>query len=314
MESFEMSLNTLGARYLRDPGRFPEWGSGERFGKACVSMWVCGTHFVVSGLSKPQEQTIRALWPDFVSERRPEGATLHVRRTPETSFKKLERWVYELDFDFQPTSLRIAGLDLMARVELVPSIEATLWTATETPETFHGAFENFLRVVVAYAALGRGGALVHSAAVAEDDDAWLFIGHSGAGKSTVSRLGRDAGRTVLSDDLNPILPAGESGVDVVGSPFLGDLGARTPARHPLSGIYRLEQGVGDAVRPMRAAESLASLIACAPYVNFDPHRRETLCSNLVSLSTRLSAHVLTFRREGTFWPLLQRRSPELAHA
>jgi len=305
-----MSTDTLGARYLLDPDRFPDWGEGEPFGGLDASLHVCGTGFVVSGLSEPQERTIRGLWPDFAREPTGVPSRLTIRRAPDATFRKLERWVYELDFDFSPSEVRVVGLDLMARLELEPMLRAELWVTTESPQTFHNAFENFLRVVVAYAAHQRGGALVHSAAVVDDvtRDAWLFLGHSGAGKSTVSRLGRDTGRTVLSDDLNPMLIGAAECLEVVGSPFLGDLGARSPARHQLSGIYRLEQGVENAVRRMGSAETLASLMACSPYINFDPHRREALCSNLLSLATLAPARILTFHRDGGFWPLLERRA------
>ncbi len=301
-----MSTESLGARYLAHPDRFPEWGEGAPFGPRETSMTICGTRVRISGLSHEQDRAIHALWPDFVGEDVAEPAALSVFRTPESTFKKLDRWVYELDFDYQPGSLRLAGLDLMARVDMSSPLRAALWIATESPDTFHGAFENFLRVVVAYAAMHRGGALVHSAAVVDGDDAWLFVGHSGAGKSTVSQLGLDSGRRVLSDDLNPILPREDNGIDVVGSPFLGDLGTRSPARHRLSAIYRLEQGTEDSLRPMGAAETLACLMACAPYINRDRHRADTLCSNLLEMAQQVPAKVLTFRRDGTFWPLLER--------
>jgi hypothetical protein len=303
-----MTSEILGERYLVRPERFPEWGDGEPFGPQEISMTICGTSFRLSGLSAPQERTIRDLWPDFIDEDAAEPEPLTVFRTPESTFKKLNRWVYELDFDYQPGSLRVVGLDLLARVSMEPRFRAALWIATEAPDTFHGVIENFLRVVVAYAALRRGGALVHSAAVVDGDDAWLFVGHSGAGKSTVSRLALESGRAVLSDVLNPILPSDENGIDVVGSPFLGDLGARTPARHRLTAIYRLEQGPEDAIRPMGAAETLAALMACAPYINRDRRRTDVLCSNLLGLAERVPARVLSFRRDGTFWPLLERRA------
>ena len=163
-----------------------------------------------------------------------------------------------------------------------------------------------MRILVAYAALDLKGGLFHSAAVVEGDSAWLFVGHSGAGKSTISRLALDSGRAVLSDDLNPVLPNARGGLDVVGSPFLGDEGARTPTRHALNAIYRLEKGAKDGVRTMGEAETLASLMASSPYLNRDPHRIETLYANLATLAGCVPQRVLTFRRDGTFWPLLER--------
>ena len=301
----------FGARYLEDPGLFPVGFDGESWGTHELSLRVLDKRFLVCGLSPAQKHTIQSLWPRFVIDD-PDRVdmTLLVHRAPASLFIEFDRWEYDLEFDYTAKSLSMAGLDLMARLELLPELRAALWVATEEHDLFHSAFENFLRILVAYAALDLGGGLFHSAAVVEGDSAWLFVGHSGAGKSTVSRLALDSGRGVLSDDLNPVLPNARGGLDVLGSPFLGDEGARTPTRHKLKAIYRLEQGPKDGVRAMGQAETLASLMASSPYINRDPHRTETLCKNLAALSGRVPQRVLTFRREGTFWPLLERNSVE----
>ena len=306
--NFAASKTTpFGARYLLDPAMFPFGFDGESWGTRELLLGVLDKRFLVRGLSAAQEHTIRSLWPRFVIDD-PDRAdmALFVHRAPASIFIKFDRWEYDLDFDYTAKSLSMAGLDLMARLELVPELRAALWVATEEHDLFHSAFENFLRILVAYAALDLKGGLFHSAAVVEGDSAWLFVGHSGAGKSTISRLALDSGRAVLSDDLNPVLPNARGGLDVVGSPFLGDEGARTPTRHALNAIYRLEQGVKDGVRKMGEAETLASLMASSPYLNRDPHRIETLCANLATLAGRVPQRVLTFRRDGTFWPLLER--------
>jgi hypothetical protein len=52
--------------------------------------------------------------------------------------------------------------------------------------------------------LERGGVLLHSAAVARDDSGFLFLGKSEAGKTTVTSMSYDVGKTALGDDLNVI--------------------------------------------------------------------------------------------------------------
>ncbi len=210
----------FGARYLKNPAMFPLGLDGESWGSRELSLGVLDKRFLVCGLSAAQEHTIRSLWPRFVIDD-PDRAdvALFVHRAPTSIFIKFDRWEYTLDFDYTTKSLSMAGLDLMGRLELVPELRAALWVATEEHDLFHSAFENFLRILVAYAALDLGGGLFHSAAVVEGYSAWLFVGHSGAGKSTVSQLALDSGRAVLSDDLNPVLPNPRGGLDRRREPF-----------------------------------------------------------------------------------------------
>jgi hypothetical protein len=218
-------------------------------------------------------------------------------------FRKVEHrgWSYSLDFEYGPSHTAMTGIDLVARLDWNESLSGALAVATEAPELFHGAFENFLRVLVAHDLLLRGGALLHSAGVVEEAGARLFVGPSGAGKSTVARLASSAGRYVASDDLNLVGPD----LALWGSPFLGDFGAREGGSYPLLGIYRLSKGEEDCLRSLSKAEALASLLACSPFVNRSPHLSDRLCSNLLALVESVPAHELTFRREGRFWELLR---------
>ncbi len=191
----------------------------------------------------------------------------------------------------------------MGRIDWHDRLEGALWATTEAPGGFHGAIENFLRVVLAHAVLFEGGVLLHSAAVVEAAAARLFVGHSGAGKSTVAGLAVASGRKVMSDDLNVVLP-GRGGFSLAGSPFRGDIGDRQESSFPLMGIFRLEKGDRDEVRFIGEAEAVASLVACSPFVNHSPYLEESLWSNLGALAHSVPTKVLTFRRGGKFWDLL----------
>jgi hypothetical protein len=138
--------------------------------------------------------------------------------------------------------------------------------------------------------------------------ALLFLGPSGAGKTTLSGLALASGRTVLSDDLNACLPGPPARVEKV--PFTGDLGERGAAgSYPLRGLLRLEQGPADALRPLGTAAAMAALLACSPFVNGDPHRRDLLLANLEAVARSAPAQVLTFDLAGGFWGILDERFP-----
>ena len=61
----------------------------------------------------------------------------------------------------------------------------------------------------------------------------------------------------------------------------------------------------DALRPMGSAEALAALVSSSPAVNSDPYRLDALMKVLQQLLACVSAEVLTFRRDGSPWAILE---------
>jgi len=292
----------VNATFLVDPAAFPITTDGVPWGGEHTLFEVAGILARIKGLSPLQRETLADLFPtsrDGVA--RVEISLFHI---DPASFRRIDTrgWSYSLDFDYGPNHTHLVGIDWIGRLDWQgETVSAAMWVATEERDAFRGAFENFLRVLTAHVLLLGGGILLHSAAVVSAGRAHLFVGPSGAGKSTISHAAHSTGRTVVSDDLNVVT----SGKALGGSSFFSEIGSRCEGSFPLRGIYRLEKGTDDALRPMSQAEALASLIACAPFVNHSRFLANRLWSNLSGLAGKVPAHVLTFRREATFWPLIE---------
>ena len=120
----------------------------------------------------------------------------------------------------------------------------------------------------------RGGVEVHSSGVVDEDGRGrLFVGMSGAGKSTISKLWLEKRSvTVLSDDRIVLRPEPEGGrVWMYGTPWHGEAHLSAPARAPLEGIYFLRQAPENSLVPVRGAAAVARLMACtfAPFHSAD---------------------------------------------
>jgi hypothetical protein len=126
----------------------------------------------------------------------------------------------------------------------------------------------------------------------------------------VARLSLAQGAEVLSDDLNALCAAA-GGCAVHKLPFTGDLGERRAVRPavPLGALLRLAQDTADSLAPLSRAETLACLLACAPFVNVDPHRRERLEQVLLGLAAAAAprAFTLRFSLRGGFWSILDEK-------
>jgi hypothetical protein len=130
--------------------------------------------------------------------------------------------------------------------------------------------------------LSRGEGLeVHAVGVVDESNrGHLFLGHSGAGKSTSARLWQERpGVRVLSDD-RIILRCEGGRVRMFGTPWHGDAGLARAESAELSAMYLLQHGSANHLTPVSAGRAAAELLARS----FIPHHcPEGLQSTLHSL-------------------------------
>ncbi len=297
---------SFGGRFLVYPELFPARLSGEPCGEEQLDLIVAGVGHSFLGLSASQCRVARERFAEFLGESE-KPTRSHVFRIAREEFRDFDTrgWDYDLDLEPAESSLRIAGLRLLARLEWRPELSGGLWTAA-TDEEFPGVFENYLRVLSAYRLVEEGGVLVHSAGVLDGGEVSLFVGVSGAGKSTLSGMSLAEGRQILSDDLNALVPSAGR-FHALAVPFAGDhRSAEVRASTPIRSILRLRKGLEHALAPLRRSDALALLAACAPYVNRDAWRVEGLLANLASLLEAVEAHELHFAQRPGLWELLSR--------
>jgi len=119
--------------------------------------------------------------------------------------------------------------------------------------------------------------------VRSNDEANLFVGHSGAGKSTTTRLWTELeGVEVLSDDRIIVRRDASSPTNMrmYGTPWHGEAMYASPNSAPLSRIFVLEHGHGNVITPLTPSQAVAELFARS-FVPF--HRHEYVDSALTFL-------------------------------
>ncbi len=166
-----------------------------------------------------------------------------------------------------------------------------------------GTVDYYLRAVFALLAFEAGGFMLHAAGVINDERVLCFFGHSGSGKTTVSRYSPPG--SILNDDLLVLLPTGEDWI-VHATPFTNPTQVQPANRSaPLKGLYRLVQDRLVYVDPLEAGQALAELYSCLPVIPADPERSQRLISRLQKLLAKFPVYSLHFRQDSSFWSILK---------
>ena len=197
------------------------------------------------------------------------------------------------------------------------AMELTDWQATfdlddrrvvaHLPGPWPLALDSLLRTTAQLFAIATGKALLfHGSSVVRDGVAYVFLGPSGAGKTTSALLSVEAGATILGEEYACVGGIGSGRPRAYTLPFRQRTGLLTePQAHPLAALYWLQQAADDEVLHVSPSRQLT----CAVRAVTIGVRHELLMEPAVDLCAALlrtvPVDVLRFRESREFWRAIE---------
>lgn len=135
---------------------------------------------------------------------------------------------------------------------------------------------------------------VHSSVIRWREGAVMFLGESGTGKSTHTRLWRQhiPGAQLLNDD-SPIVGMHDGVPTVFGSPWSGKTPCYKNESYPIRAIVRLSQAPHNRIRRLPVISAIGALLpSCPPAFAFDNALQDNICDMLSEVLARVPAYHL----------------------
>lgn len=148
---------------------------------------------------------------------------------------------------------------------------------------------NALMVLYALATANQQTALFHSSVVSYEGRGYMFLGHSGTGKSTHSSLWlKHIEGTELVNDDNPVVRISDNNeVRVYGSPWSGKTPCYRNVSFPVGGIVKLDQAPYNEMTRLKGIKAYAAVMPSISGKRWDSsqadglHETENLIAQLV---------------------------------
>lgn len=126
------------------------------------------------------------------------------------------------------------------------------------------------------------GIAIHSSAIAYDARTVLFLGESGTGKSTHTRLWREniGGAELLNDD-SPIIRIVDGELRAYGSPWSGKTPCYINRNLPVAAFVRLSQAPYNEIKALGAIASIGALLPSCPHIfATDDYLQDEICTTI----------------------------------
>ena len=121
---------------------------------------------------------------------------------------------------------------------------------------------NTIHALLAEKLVAHDVLLMHGSALCMDGQAYIFTAKSGTGKSTHTRLWREAfgDRVWMINDDKPMLKITQTGITVYGTPWDGKHHLSRNASAPLKAIVKLERSETNRIDPLPKADAFPVLL------------------------------------------------------
>ena len=185
------------------------------------------------------------------------------------------------------------------RAEWDPAIRRGWIRQTASPY----AIDSVLRIVHSLVLAQQGGLLLHSASAIRDGKAFLFMGVSGAGKTTISSLA-PRNVTLLTDEISYVRPQNGEYV-AFGTPFTGELakvGENVSA--PIAAAYVLCKGPENRIDPVEQGEAARALLANTLFFANDQELVQAVFNSALHFVEQVPVSKLTFVPDPRVWEFI----------
>ena len=160
--------------------------------------------------------------------------------------------------------------------------EVTLYP---NPANFRFAVDNAAMLVFAFATADRQTLLFHSSVTVREGKAYMFLGHSGTGKSTHSRQWLTAFEDawLLNDD-NPAVRLKENGeVWVYGTPWSGKTACYKNEKARVQALVQLAQAPENKIVRLRMTQAYPYILSSVSGLKVQPQMMDRLYESIAKL-------------------------------
>ena len=140
----------------------------------------------------------------------------------------------------------------------------------------------------------RGAVAVHSSVIIYNGEAVMFLGESGTGKSTHTRLWRETilGAELLNDD-SPYVRVHDGRLYAYGSPWSGKTACYRNESYPVRGVVRLSQAPYNAIHRLPGVRAIGALLpSLPPAFAFDAQAEDAIMATLSEIITHTKVYHL----------------------
>lgn len=163
-----------------------------------------------------------------------------------------------------------------------------------TEKTRLFGLNNSLMMLFAYAGASEGILLQHASVIKRDGKGYLFLGKSGTGKSTHSRLWLDniEGCELLNDD-NPALGEDKEGsLCVFGTPWSGKTPCYKNEKAVIGGFVKLSQAPANRIRRLGQLQAYAALIPTLSNLKWERPVCDSLNNTVSGIISKIQVYSL----------------------
>ncbi len=229
------------------------------------------------------------------------------KRPPWTIFQKGDQWVYLLETSVGSADSNIRQISFVSfdhtRVKNYNGallhkafLQGRLDSLTMTPTD---------QILFARLLADRDGCYLHSDGINMDGKGFLFVGHSGAGKSTIATLLQDKAEILCDDRM--IVRKWPEGYVIHGNWSHGTLPIVSANAAPLRALFFLEQAEENSILPIdNRMDSISRLLGCLIKPMVTREWWEKMLTLIEDIADTVPCYRLRFDKSGKIYDVLQK--------